>query len=274
MITIVGMKRSDQIALGNAIAQYHIDHANRLGLNWLIWNDRIYRYQNTNRGHGWDTYHVPPGGSHHRDHVHVEVEDKTYEPPVPVKPLPVYEVDPTKVDPINGNHGGLWRVSFNTGKNLVRVEPRYRFKVAEFVDKWGRKWALSNKGNLYAADYIRKVSDKYSPTEIKGLAKEAGFPTEALSTISAIALAESAGNADAHNSKPPDDSYGLWQINMLGKLGPARRKEYGIKTNAELFNAHTNAKAAYRVYVNAGRSFKPWSTFNNGTYKKFLQVVS
>lgn len=79
--------------------------------------------------------------------------------------------------------------------------------------------------------------------------------------MAAIILAESAGNPKAHNKVPPDNSYGLAQINMIGQLGPARRKEFGIKSNNELFEPMVNLKAAYKVYKGAGYSFSPWSTY-------------
>jgi hypothetical protein len=47
-------------------------------------------------------------------------------------------------------------------------------------------------------------------------------PADAVVAV-AIALAESGGNPAAHNPVPPDDSWGLWQINMRGHLGPVRR---------------------------------------------------
>jgi peptidoglycan hydrolase-like protein with peptidoglycan-binding domain len=63
---------------GDRIAQYHIDNAKRLNVNWVIWNRRIYRYQNTNRGHGWAAYTGPKS---HTDHVHVEYAEGSYTPP-------------------------------------------------------------------------------------------------------------------------------------------------------------------------------------------------
>lgn len=81
-------------------------------------------------------------------------------------------------------------------------------------------------------------------------------------------MAESGGNPNAHNKVPPDDSYGLWQINMIGKLGPARRAAYGLKRNADLFDPETNARVMSEISKN-GRDFTPWSTFTNGAYKRY-----
>lgn len=86
-------------------------------------------------------------------------------------------------------------------------------------------------------------------------------------TMAAIAMAESSGNTNAHNATPPDDSYGLWQINMLGDMGPARRRQFGIKSNADLFNPFVNARAA--KMIQDGQGLKAWSTYTNGAYKKY-----
>ncbi|GAA4616257.1 transglycosylase SLT domain-containing protein [Saccharopolyspora hordei] len=100
-------------------------------------------------------------------------------------------------------------------------------------------------------------------------AYEAGFRGKDLTTAVAIAMAESGGNTRAHNDTPPDDSYGLWQINMLGDMGPARRKEFGLDSNKDLFDPEENAKAAYEI-AGGGKNFEPWSTYTNGAYKKHL----
>lgn len=105
--------------------------------------------------------------------------------------------------------------------------------------------------------------------QIAGAAKNAGFTGNGLVNAVAVALAESTGNMNAHNAVPPDDSYGLWQINMLGSLGPARRKQFGLKSNDELFNPDVNAKAAFAI-SNGGKSFGAWSTYTGGKFLGYL----
>lgn len=84
----------------------------------------------------------------------------------------------------------------------------------------------------------------------------------------AIAMAESGGRVFAHNTTPPDDSYGLWQINMYGSLGPSRRRQYGIKENDDLFDPGTNARAAYKIFQGSG--WRAWSVYTSGAYKQHL----
>ena len=106
------------------------------------------------------------------------------------------------------------------------------------------------------------------------VAYAAGFRGIDLVHAVAISKAESGWNTDAHNSTPPDDSWGLWQINMFGRLGEARRHEFRITSDSELADAQVNANAAHRVFEDAGRSFTPWSTYVSGDYLKYLTEAS
>jgi cell wall-associated NlpC family hydrolase len=101
--------------------------------------------------------------------------------------------------------------------------------------------------------------------------RDAGFSGQSLDTAYAIAMAESGGNAGAFNGnrRTGDQSYGLFQINMLGGMGPERRKQFGISSNDALLDPATNAKIAYQM-SNGGKDWTPWSTFNNDTYRQYL----
>lgn len=111
--------------------------------------------------------------------------------------------------------------------------------------------------------------DKLTPEQIARYAYEAGFRGHGLITAVAVALAESAGRPHAHNTTPPDNSYGLWQINMYGGLGPDRRDEYDLESNKELFDPATNAEVANAI-SDDGRDFTPWTTYTSGKYRQFL----
>lgn len=87
----------------------------------------------------------------------------------------------------------------------------------------------------------------------------------------AIALGESGGNPRAHNTRPPDNSYGLWQINMYGSLGPARRREFGLSSNDQLFDPATNARAMIKILRSQG--VRAWSVYSNGTYLRHLSAA-
>lgn len=108
--------------------------------------------------------------------------------------------------------------------------------------------------------------------QIGAYASQAGFTGDNLNIAVAVALAESGGNPASHNAVPPDDSYGLWQINMLGSLGAPRRKQFGITNNAQLLDPATNAKAAHIIYTQSG--WHAWTTYTSDKYKQFLKPVS
>lgn len=112
---------------------------------------------------------------------------------------------------------------------------------------------------------------------IKALYRD-GFKTKkSLETAFAIALAESGGRSMAYNgnAKTGDDSYGLFQINMMNNdpnspnMGNNRLKQLHLASNAALFNPETNVQAAYKI-SNKGTWFTPWSTYKSGAYVKYL----
>ena len=84
-------------------------------------------------------------------------------------------------------------------------------------------------------------------------------------TAVAVALAETGGTGDpkAFNGVAPDQSYGLWQINMLGSLGPDRVSKLGLSSYDQLFNPSTNA-TAMALISNKGQDWSAWSTYNPG----------
>ena len=98
--------------------------------------------------------------------------------------------------------------------------------------------------------------------------QKAGFKGEALKTAWAIAKRESGGRASAYNPdrSTGDDSYGLFQINMLGNLGPSRRKSYGLKSNQDLLDPATNARVAFAM-SKGGKDFGAWGIGPNA-YRK------
>ncbi|WP_322760989.1 peptidoglycan-binding protein [Frankia sp. Cr2] len=101
-----------------------------------------------------------------------------------------------------------------------------------------------------------------SDVSIAGAGRKAGLggcDGKPLETWVAVALAESGGNATAHNSNG-EDSRGLWQINM--------RAHAGWVGGADLFDPAINARAAKRVCDIQG--IGAWSTYTNGSYRLYL----
>lgn len=93
-----------------------------------------------------------------------------------------------------------------------------------------------------------------------------------LAQATAIAMAESGGNERAHNRVPPDDSYGLWQINMRGELGEERRRGLGLTSNEDLYDVATNARAMFTI-SSGGTNWRPWTTFGGARYLLFYPAA-
>jgi hypothetical protein len=90
-----------------------------------------------------------------------------------------------------------------------------------------------------------------SACQVAQAALSVGLPASAAVTAVAIAKRESGYNTQAHNPVPPDDSYGLWQINRLA------HPQY---TPAELKTAAGNARAMYAI-SSGGTNWRPWTTW-------------
>lgn len=101
--------------------------------------------------------------------------------------------------------------------------------------------------------------DRLSPKDLKSLLYDVGFRGSALREAWGTAMKESTGRPMAHNknSKTGDNSYGLFQINMIGSLGPARMEQYGLSSYEDLFDPRTNAKIAFKM-SNGGKNWSAW----------------
>jgi hypothetical protein len=109
-----------------------------------------------------------------------------------------------------------------------------------------------------------------SVSELVRLAKEAGFSDTQAPIMASIAASESSGNPSAHNpnAQTGDNSFGLWQINMLGRMGPERRRMFGIQSDEELFDPKVNARAAKKIFDMQG--FNAWSDYKNNKYMAYM----
>ena len=122
---------------------------------------------------------------------------------------------------------------------------------------------------------ISAESMSLSIKETASVLKKAGFKDAEIPVMVAIGMGESGLNPGAHNPKYPDDSYGLFQINMLDEpgyeLGKERRARYGLKSNEQLKDPFLNAKAALDIRNRQGLG--AWSVYSEGIYKKHLPQV-
>jgi len=110
-----------------------------------------------------------------------------------------------------------------------------------------------------------------------GVLQKAGFKGQHLREAYAIAMRESSGHANSHNTNKAtgDNSYGLFQINMLGKLGPDRDSKFrkhvpGYNGPESLFDPEVNARAA--AYMS--QRGKNWGSWVSPTYGRAAEYYA
>jgi hypothetical protein len=121
-----------------------------------------------------------------------------------------------------------------------------------------------------------KGATKLSDTDLVGLLSAVGFEGKALKVAYAVAKKESNGRPLAHNGDQTtgDNSYGIFQINMIADLGDDRRKKFNLKSNTQLFDPVINAKIAFFM-TRGGEDWSSWKIVpgqNNGErYQQYLK---
>jgi hypothetical protein len=110
-------------------------------------------------------------------------------------------------------------------------------------------------------DVLHRYQDAVSLTDrqLKQLLYAVGFRGQGLVKAWAVAKKESNGRPLAFNGnvKTGDNSYGIFQINMLGMLKEGRKEKFGINFNSELLNPVINAQVAYHM-SNGGKNWSAW----------------
>lgn len=101
---------------------------------------------------------------------------------------------------------------------------------------------------------------QYNAQQIYAFARQAGFSPDQSATMTAIALAESRGNSNAHNPRG-EDSKGLWQINA---------RAHPQFNGMNLYDPLENAKAAFKV-SHGGADISPWTTTHGGMSARYLR---
>lgn len=108
-----------------------------------------------------------------------------------------------------------------------------------------------------------KDAKELTATELVELLAAVGFEGKALKTAWAVAMRESVGHPTSHNTNAStgDNSYGLFQINMIGSMGVERLAKFkdkiGITKAADLLDPVANAKAAYYM-TDGGKDWGSW----------------
>ena len=111
---------------------------------------------------------------------------------------------------------------------------------------------------VYLSDF-RQQDKQFSDEDLAQLLYCVGFRGLDLREAWSVAKKESNGRPLAYNgnAKTGDSSYGIFQINMIGNLGPERRAKYDLSDNKELFNPVTNASIAFKM-TSGGDNWSSW----------------
>lgn len=127
--------------------------------------------------------------------------------------------------------------------------------------------ALLSSGQRAAYQSYRPLDSTIGVLVQKGLNRDQAI------TMGAIMMAESGGDPKQLNNNPRtgDLSYGLFQINMIADLGPARRQQYGLRRNEDLHDPNKNIDIAVKILGSSGLT--AWGAFKNGSYKQYLPAA-
>jgi hypothetical protein len=109
---------------------------------------------------------------------------------------------------------------------------------------------------------LKKFSEQktaFTDEELVRMLSTIGFEGKALKVAWAVVKKESNGRPLAFNGnvKTGDNSYGIFQINMIGGLGVARRDKFDLDSNKDLFDPVVNAQIAYYM-SNEGSDWSSW----------------
>jgi hypothetical protein len=108
---------------------------------------------------------------------------------------------------------------------------------------------------------LKKFENKgfLTDDELKELLYLVGFRGNDLKEAWAVAKKESNGQPIRFNgnTKTGDSSYGMFQINMIGELGPDRRDKFNLDANSDLLNPVVNAQIAFHM-SDGGKDWSAW----------------
>lgn len=151
-----------------------------------------------------------------------------------------------------------------------RAISRYAVEHRAVIMKAPSKVVLKKMTSKRKAQLANAV--KLSDKELVEVLYFAGFRGESLKIAWAISKAESNGRPLAHNGnrKTGDNSFGIFQINMIDNTGNQRRDKFDLEANSALFNPIKNAQIAYHM-SNGGRDWSAWSAYKSGAYKLRLK---
>lgn len=116
------------------------------------------------------------------------------------------------------------------------------------------------------------VGKRLTPLEVARFAYQAGVRgDENIATAVAVCTEESQRYTEAWNftEKTGDQSYGLWQINLLGKLREERMLAYELTAPSDLYKPEVNARIMADI-SKLGTKWGAWGAYTSGRFEKNL----
>jgi hypothetical protein len=149
----------------------------------------------------------------------------------------------------------VWGNVANASENRLNDNKPVMLKESLVATEVAKSVSEAKKDQLEKYQNATSLSDK----DLKNLLKLVGFEGQNLKEAWAIAKKESNGRPFAFNGnhETGDSSYGIFQINMLGMLGPDRRTKYDLDHNVDLFNPVVNAQIAFKM-SDGGENWRAW----------------
>ena len=110
---------------------------------------------------------------------------------------------------------------------------------------------------------------------MQSLLEKNGMSPDNARILAAVGMGESGGNSGIDTvqsgldpNKSNEYSLGLFQINAQAHGDKLRRRGW---TAEDLRDPNKNAAIAVEVFREAGNSFRPWSVYQKGLHKPYLQ---
>lgn len=142
----------------------------------------------------------------------------------------------------------------------LQIAGSHTAQAVKAIPEAKAKQLVAQQQTLQAHIFAKyRNADRLTKTDLVHLLSAVGFKGRDLQEAWAVAMKESRGNPLSHNGnrKTGDNSYGLFQVNMLGSMGQERRDKFNLDYNAELLDPVVNAKVAYHM-SKGGEDWSAW----------------
>jgi hypothetical protein len=150
---------------------------------------------------------------------------------------------------------------------LFNASNAQAIKQEDLIAKAAAQQALEQTSHLRVIQKYKNAKS-LNETQCKELLSAIGFEGKALKMAWTVAQKESNCRPMAinNNSKTGDNSYGIFQINMIGELGEVRLEKFNLNSKKDLLDPVVNAKIAFHM-SDKGSDWSSWTYLNGERFK-------